>query len=575
MVRGIRNKASVLLVSYAGYPTSPNSLMPDNGMASLAAQLKSADHQVRVLDLTTVSLMRRLVPPFYHQRLSKVLQTFVETSGATSKRAKAKEAVAFLELKALAKGLDSVRSRVEMEIAEEIAQEVRDEEVDLVGFKLWNGDGFSGPVRMAGYLKQRFPDLLVAAGGPQVKFFKDQIFDVTHNFDVLGVGDGEAMILPLAEAALGRDLAEVPNIYYRQDGSPVFSHIKKVADMDALPFPIYGVDVYPAMEGNEKIMILVVEDRRGCENVCKFCVHPGLSGANPRSKSAARVVNEFEQMMSRYGVSNFRLGGSSSPAEMLHGVAQKLAERGLEVNWTAFARIKDSRPAEFAYLRDNGLFGLFFGIESANQQVLDAMGKNTSPERIEEVILATKEAGIFATGSVIYPAPFDTAESRQETFELLQRIRPDSVPLQFMGIYPQTVYARNPERYNFEIVYPSLVSNLLARMGLKEKAKYDSPEVMRYLIEYKIPLLFPPKFWAPLPWKINGMGHKAFASETQSFYEDLKGENILCFLTDEEALMAHQGGYQPKEFADKAFDNNFTGDWRAMAEMVQRINRGL
>ena len=39
-----------LLVSYAGYPYTPSSLMPDNGLANLAGALLEAGHDVSIVD---------------------------------------------------------------------------------------------------------------------------------------------------------------------------------------------------------------------------------------------------------------------------------------------------------------------------------------------------------------------------------------------------------------------------------------------------------------------------------------------------------------------------------------------
>ncbi|MGB9613316.1 MAG: B12-binding domain-containing radical SAM protein [Candidatus Margulisiibacteriota bacterium] len=572
-----KSRISVLLVNYAGYPASLSSLMPDNGLASLASSLRSAGHRVRILDYATVSMMRRLVPERVHEKLSNILKEFEDVSpNSTSFRTKIKQIKGFLQLKLVARELEKVRKDEEVKIAEEISKMVEEQKVDLVGFKLWNGDGFSGPVIMAEILKKRFPGLLVVAGGPQVKFFRDQIFSLTKGFDILAIGDGEATILPLVEVAKGRNIEEVPNIFFLNNrGISQFTRFEQIADMNSLPFPVYDSEIYPAMEGDEKIKLLVVEDRRGCENLCRFCVHPFISGPKPRSKSPERVADEFQFGFQQYGISAFRLGGSSSSAELLLGLAKNLEKKDLHVNWTAFARIKDSKVDAFEYLKQQGLFGLFFGIESGSQKVLEGMNKKVSVEKIKEVILAAKNAGIFTVGSIIYPAPFDTPQTREETLKLLLEIRPDAVPLQFLGIYPGTEYAKYPEKYNLEIIYPSWFSNLLARIGLKKKPRFDDPEVLRYLIQYKINLLFPPKFWRPLPWKINGMGHRQFAAETQKLYEDLKSNGVVTMLTDEEALMAHLAGYSPREFMSEAFVNVFTGNWMRTSEMVAKINRGI
>jgi radical SAM superfamily enzyme YgiQ (UPF0313 family) len=428
---------------------------------------------------------------------------------------------------------------------------------------------------MAEYLKGEFPGLMIAAGGPQVKFFKTNIFSVTRAFDVLAVGDGENTILPLAEAAAGGGLGAVPNIYYLQGGRPVSGARLPVTNMETLPYPVYDAEVYPTMAEGQKIKIFVVEDRRGCENACRFCAHPSVSGYLPRSKSAQRVVEEFSRSYNAYGIANFRLGGSSSPAGLLQGIAAELKMRGLTgLNWTAFARVNDSVPDSFAALKTAGLYSLFFGIESGSQRVLDKMNKKVSVERIKEVIAASKAAGIFTVGSVMYPAPFDTVGTRAETLALLKEIRPDSVPLQFTGLYPGTPYAANPGKYNFEIVYPSLFHRLTAGLGLKARARYAGPEVTRYLMQYKLQLMFPPRFWRPLPWKINGLTYKQFAAETEGLFRELAAAGQLMQLTDEGALMARMGGYEPADFRERASAAYFTGDEEAMAEMVKRVNSG-
>ncbi len=63
-----------LLVSYAGYPYTPSSLTPDNGLANLAGALLEAGHDVRIIDYGTVSTMRRLFP----EELSRQVKPLAE-----------------------------------------------------------------------------------------------------------------------------------------------------------------------------------------------------------------------------------------------------------------------------------------------------------------------------------------------------------------------------------------------------------------------------------------------------------------------------------------------------------------
>jgi hypothetical protein len=109
---------------------------------------------------------------------------------------------------------------------------------------------------------------------------------------------------------------------------------------------------------------------------------------------------------------------------------------------------------------------------------------------------------------------------------------------------------------------------------LKKKPKFYDPEIMSYLIKYKLNLLLPPQFWPPLPWKLNGMKYRQYAAEAQKFAEDLKAAGILTMVTDDAAMMAHLGGYGIDEFARESFRGIFTGDAEIMAAMVRRINTG-
>ena len=574
-------RATCIFINYPGYPASPNAFMPDNGLASLAGRLYDAGHKARILDYGTVGLMQRLVPNRIHQKLSNVLTEYENLArkkkekGTLSYRDEAKSAWYFGQLTLLTHELERVRIRTEIEIAEEVICQIKKEENPFIGFKLWNGDGFTGSIRIAEKLREAYPQISIFAGGPQVKFFKDFIYRETRGFDALAVGDGESSIIPLAEAALGRiNLSSVPNIYRLANGESAYTFTENIQRLDSLPFPLYDFETYPSMEGDQKIKIAVVEDRRGCDNLCYFCAHPVISGAVPRVKTAQRVVDEFAYIQNKYGISNFRLGGSSTPGKSLSAIADEIRQRELDIKFTAFVRAKDSDRANFPNIHEAGLYSLFLGIESGSQKVLDGMNKGVSIHKIREVIDQAKRAGIFVIGSIIYPAPFDTTETRRETVNFLTETRPDSVPLQFLGIYPGTEYASHPENHNLQLVYPSTIDNVLASLGLKANPKFNDAEILHYLIRYKLQLLFPPKYWEPLPWKVNGMGYKQFAAETQSLYDELQQKNILTMLTDEEALMAHLAGTPPRDFYDQTFSYLFTGDWVQMADLVSKINNG-
>jgi hypothetical protein len=179
------------------------------------------------------------------------------------------------------------------------------------------------------------------------------------------------------------------------------------------------------------------------------------------------------------------------------------------------------------------------------------MHKPTSPGQIRTALKAAKDAGIFIVGSVILPAPGDTEETMQETFDLLMDIRPDSVFIQFPGIYPKTPWAENPERYGFNL---------------------DVESYCRQVMNYKIKTLFPPSFWSPLPYKLNGMPFRRFARITEQFALKLERNGLVTQLTDDIAMVGSVLGIEPREFKELTARAMWTGDWEKMAEIVANFN---
>ena len=74
-----------LLISYSGYPESASSLMPDNGLASLAASLINHGHEVKILDYATTKTLAELVPADISRELAAICD--IMTNPSTGKLA--------------------------------------------------------------------------------------------------------------------------------------------------------------------------------------------------------------------------------------------------------------------------------------------------------------------------------------------------------------------------------------------------------------------------------------------------------------------------------------------------------
>ncbi|MFA4843124.1 MAG: radical SAM protein [Candidatus Omnitrophota bacterium] len=547
-----------ILVSFSGYPYTPSSLMPDNGLANMAGALIEHGHKALIIDFGTVNTIKRLVPPLYSQILSDIYSSFQRKDKNVFLK-KLNDLFLFIKLKAISAQLARIQEKEADKLALELIDLILKEKPSFIGFKLWIGDGFRLSVRMAEVIKKHFPDIKIFAGGPTVTMAEEAIYKVTQVFDAICYSEGEETIVELAEYSEGkRSLDTIDNVIYKdKDGIIKKNKIHRIEDLNKLPLPVYDDNVYPAMKGNQKIKVIVIDESRGCPNRCHFCPHSAISGQGWRVKSSGRIIKEIEMMTNRYNIHAFRYAGSCTPAKVIEEVAEGIIDKGLDVLYTSFAHVRTTDVTKLELLKRSGLYAFFFGIESGDKDILSkVMGKGISPDTIKDTMRASIEAGIFTVGSIIYPSPGETEESRKNTLKLLKDIYKDpskgSVPVQFSGLYPRTDWYREPERYGFK---------------LKDPSSY-----LEHMINYKIKLLFPPQYWDPLPYTIDGKSYDEFSKETMEMIGELENIGITTSVSDEVALIGILAGFSPNEYGSRARANFYCGDYKAIEEEVKVIN---
>lgn len=539
--------ANAVLITFAGYPFTPSSLCPDNGLANLAAVLQGAGHRARILDFGTVDNMRRLYPEQIARKAGPILQELAQAGPSPS-------ASLMQELIAVNDQLEQHQARETQALAEEITREVVDLDPALVGLKLWNGDGFSGSVTIAETLRRRFPKgrLGIFAGGPHASWMGHRIFRRTQAFDAIVVGEGEDKILPLMDRALkGSGFAGMPGVTTSADDPAKPTNL---VDLDEIPSALYSEDVYPSMQGDQKLKLIILDESRGCPYCCAFCTHPVESGTRLRTRSAKLIVDDMEQVVRSLGIHAFRFAGSSTPGPLMAQIAEEITRRELSVKYASFAHFASSSPDHFELMRKSGLVAMFFGLESGSPKLLRrSAGKPIKIEEIGGTVRAAQQAGIAVACSLIVPMPFETEETMQESLRVLQSLRPDSVLVQFPGLLPGTPWFLEPEKYGFEV---------------------DREQYLLENLDYKIKLLFPPAFWKALPYKLNGRNFKEFSALTGRFVAMVEQSGLVTGIPDDNILMAQLAGMEPRQFRDLARVWCLTGNVAAMEQFVQAHNRG-
>lgn len=540
-----------LLVNFAGYPVSPRNLVPENGLAALAGALINAGHDTRIIDYSTAGIVGRLFP----YELSSKLKDVVERITSEIKASGGWNAADMAEFRRLDKMIDEYQRSGVDEIGKELDSIVKNEGIDFIGFKLFLGDAFEGSVRLAEYLRERNPGLFIYAGGPHVDLFMQRIFGVTDCFNAIAYGEGEETILKLADYSIGRaELSEIPNIIYNGAEGVKINPLARIDDLNLLPDPVYDSGVYPAMKGNSKIKIALIEESRGCPNCCSFCCHPIKSGRKWRKKDPSRIVGLMEGLSSRCGISSFRFSGSNPPPDVKNAVAREILRRELKVRYTSFAYARSGAQDDYALLKESGCHSLFFGIESGSPEILKkGMNKNLDIDILKSAVAATKNAGIKVVGSVIMPAPFETDKTKNETLALLEELALDGNDVCFPSPTPCTRWGDEHKEYNFDLG--------------------DTEKFWDHALVYRLKTFYPQVLWEDIPqYKLNGKNFAETTKETTAFVRAVEQKGLLTQVTDEVLLMAELSGMEPRRFRDEWNSALSNGDCSMVERLVDAVN---
>ncbi len=545
-----------LLISYAGIPYTPSSLMPDNGLASLAAASMQTGCEIEVMDYGSLEIIKYVQDNNIFSKLKEIYDKKMSNEFGEAE---------INELRKLEIIIDQKRESFENNLIKKISEKISKKNISFLGFKLWNGDGYTGAIRIITALKSMHPSIPIIVGGSHVYIFYDILLNKNKSIDYLCYGEGEKTIQDFISYLKGdKQIEDVSNLIYLQEGKLKRNKISFFEDLNTLPMPIYSPEIYPSFNKDLKILMPVIDESRGCVFNCGYCIETSkyadfessLGGKKWRKKSAERIVQEMKYFKDNFDINLIRFGGELTPGTLLENVAKILLENNENFEFSAFSHVRTNMNTNFDLLKKAGLYSLFFGIESGSQRILDRIESGKKEKNkvsdMEMVLKRAMNSGIKVAASIIFPLPGDNKETMRETIDFMLRVRPDFIPIQFLGIYPHSIYYRNAEEFGIEL----------------DKSTYSEK-----VIDYKIKTLFPPHFWDPLPFKIDGKDFNQFVRETETLYYILEYQNgLIMDITDEQSLLAKHAQLSDIEFRDKIRELFFILDYNGLHDLVIKIN---
>ncbi|MCX6372517.1 MAG: radical SAM protein [Actinobacteria bacterium] len=280
-----------------------------------------------------------------------------------------------------------------------------------------------------GLRRRRIP---VVLGGSHVTFVADEALEHA-DFVARGEG-GETIMLELVEALRGeRELESVTGLSFRRDGRAVHNELhERCADLDTLPFPDLTLIV-----GHERLVHTPIMTSWGCPFACNFCSVTAMFGRKYRFRSAENVVAEIKEKKPKkifFYDDNF-----AADKKRLKKLLRLMIDEGLVLPWGAQVRTDVVRDKELLELmQSSGADFVALGLESVNQDTLDAFEKSQTVGDIENSIRVLHDYGIRSHGMFVLGADSDTPSSVRDTVTFALKNHIDTVMLNILTPLPGT-----------------------------------------------------------------------------------------------------------------------------------------
>ena len=354
-----------------------------------------------------------------------------------------------------------------------LIESVLEDDPDLVGITMPYQENIMEGFRCAAMLRQHAPGLPIVIGGPQVTKYREQMFRDNTLFDFIShavVYEGGKALVELVEALSGRrGMGQVRNLYWNDRGRVRFNGISEPEDMNDLPTPSYrGADLSLYLKP-EPIYGLMTS-RGCCWKRCVFCSEAFHSRFAMRKPD--RVFEDVKRLVEDHGAKHIFFWDSLMPPKTMRELSEKIVAEGIEIYWFADCKFYEhfSRPDHTRLLSRAGLRCLQFGLESANQRVLDLMRKGTRIDRVPAILENLKRHDIMSQISWFAGFPTETREEFLDTVRFFEENR-ERVDLNvFVGSFYfefGTYLSRHPELFDSEIVDIGGDYHLKARSGMK------------------------------------------------------------------------------------------------------------
>jgi radical SAM superfamily enzyme YgiQ (UPF0313 family)/glycosyltransferase involved in cell wall biosynthesis len=298
-------------------------------------------------------------------------------------------------------------------------------------------------------IKERLSGVKIIWTGTHATALGESIIRENPMVDFIIQGEYERAASELIDALLaGRDYRNITGLLFLDaDGDLVNNGRANTIDLDSLPLPerltvpLYKYnDLFAGMEYPS----LQLHASRGCPFGCIFCVWPQILYGNNkyRTRSPQKVVDEIETCVRDFGFRSFYFDDDTFNIgrERILTICEELQKRGLRIPWGAMARADTADFESLSAMKNAGLVGIKFGVESGVQELVDRAGKGLRLDKVVDAVRWCRELGIMVHLTFTFGLPGETPDTIDKTIAFAKKMNPDTIQFSITTPFPGTKY---------------------------------------------------------------------------------------------------------------------------------------
>jgi radical SAM PhpK family P-methyltransferase len=305
------------------------------------------------------------------------------------------------------------------------------------------------------FIRQHCPNAKIIVGGPHIYNLHADHEVATLEFVYKSLGADIFIIDSQGELALssvlgalreGRDPVGIPNVAWFDSAGQFHMNRREMEkndlDENAIEWERLPKELYTP--------IAYLRTARSCPFSCSFCNYPTLAGEHVLSglEKLGRGLQYLHEAGTRYLI--FVDDTFNVPLPRFKQLLRMMVERRWDFQWISFFRCSNTDEEALDLMQASGCLGVFLGIESGDQTILNNMTKFANVDRYRWAIDQLHQRGIMTFASLICGFPGETRQTFRNTLDFLEQTGPDFFNVQLYYHDVRSPIARKSLEFQIE-----------------------------------------------------------------------------------------------------------------------------